>query len=517
MDMVLGRTGSFWRKGLFAAALVALADVLLYGGNGGSALGLFMGAWVLLSLAANRAGWNRPWSLMAFAMAAAFAGALAYDPSFLGVMLFLTTLGIAIMLPWIKGAGDGWYWAKRLVFHSVTTPFNPLFDLSRFAKAKRRNTSRISVGRIIPVLVLPTIGTILFLSLFAMANPVISDFLAQIEIGNFDGIDIVRIIFWGSMFVGVWSTLRPWKMRAQFSQLADSEPTRIAGVSVASVTLSLIMFNLVFGLQNGLDLIYLWGDAKLPEQFTLAEYAHRGAYPLVATALLAGLFIIITTHPKSELASNKAIRWLVILWIAQNLLLLSSTVERTLLYIDGYSLTRLRIAALIWMGLVGVGLVLVTWRMLRGNSLAWLVNGNVLAGFAVLATCSFVDLGSIAAHWNITHARDVEGDGARLDLCYLNNLNGSALLALGRLDQRTDLYPGFKQRVTLVRQTVQERIELNQKDSRNWRWRDAQRLAEIQSYGLKDLRVPETHYVACDGTLLPIGERWDNEADYERY
>jgi Domain of unknown function (DUF4173) len=517
MDMVLGRTGSFWRKGLFAAILVVLADVLLYNGNGGSALGLYMAAWALLSFATNKAGWSKPWSLIAFAMAAAFAGALFYDPSFLGVMLFLITLGVAIMLPQIEGAGDGWYWTKRLMFHGIFSSISPLLDLNRLQKAKKRSPSSPGLGRILPILVLPTIGTLLFLGLFAMANPVISDFLSNIELMGFDGLDIVRLFFWGIIFIGVWSTMRPWKMGAQFKQLGDSQPTRIAGVSIASVTLSLIMFNLLFGLQNGLDLIYLWGDAKLPEQFTLAEYAHRGAYPLVVTALLAGLFIIVTTHPKSELAGNKAIRWLVILWIAQNLLLLSSTVERTLLYIDGYSLTRFRIAALIWMGLVGVGLVLVTWRMLRGNSLAWLVNGNMLAGFAVLATCSFVDLGSVAAHWNVTHARDVEGDGARLDLCYLNNLNGSGLLALGRLDQRTDLYPGFKQRVTLVRQTVQNRIAHNQQDNRNWRWRDAQRLAELKTYGLKDLRVPETHYVACDGTLLPIGERWNDEADYERY
>ena len=49
-------------------------------------------------------------------------------------------------------------------------------------------------------------------------------------------------------------------------------------------------------------------------------------------------------------ARRAPIRLLVTLWIAQNLLLVASTMLRTFDYIEAYSLTELRIAALIWMG-----------------------------------------------------------------------------------------------------------------------------------------------------------------------
>jgi Domain of unknown function (DUF4173) len=516
MDQVWGIKGSFWRKVGIGAVLLILSDILLFDSGGGTVLGVFMAAFALLSAAAHRAGWHKGWSLAAFALAIILAAAMAWDPSFLALVLFAGMVSLAVLLPTIKGAGDGWYWFKRLAFHGVVSPFNPLIDLNRFAKARRRKGERLSITRIIPVLVLPLIGSGLFLGLFAMANPIISDFLGQIQIGSIDENDVARLFFWGIMAIIIWSTLRPWRAKVQFRQLSDSTPTRIAGVSVASVTLSLVMFNLLFGLQNGLDLVYLWGG-QLPENFTLAEYAHRGAYPLVATALLAGLFIIVTTHPKSALAADKVIRGLVILWIAQNLLLLASTVERTLLYIDSYSLTRLRIAALLWMGLVGFGLVLVTWRMLRGRSLAWLVNGNVLAAFAVLATCTFADLGATAAHWNVRHAEEVGGKGVNLDLCYLNQLDGSAIGALASLEQRQDLAPMFRQRVVLVRGQVQRRLEAQQMDRKSWRWRDAPRLTQLRHLGLKDLTIPKGYYVACNGELLPIGERYSDEADYERY
>lgn len=517
MNVILGARRSFWRKALYTLILIILADVLLFDSGFGSVLGLFALAWTGLTFVAQRSGLNKPWSLMAFALATAFSGVLAYDSSLLGWLLFWCMLALAALLPQIEGAGDGWYWFKRLTFHVAGTPFGPLLDLNRVSKAHRRPGTRMSVGRMLPNLFLPLAGTALFLGLFAMANPIIEEFLAQIRINGFDETDIGRLIFWGLVFVAVWSTLRPRRPSHMFARLADSEPSRIPGVTLASVTLSLALFNLLFAVQNGMDLIFIWGGARLPEAFTLAEYAHRGAYPLIATALLAGLFILVTTHPKSEMANNALIRALVILWIAQNLFLVASTIERTLLYIDSYSLTRLRIAALLWMALVGTGLVLVTWRMLRRNSLAWLVNGNLLACFVVLAVCSYVDLGEIAARWNVRHAEEVGGDGVNLDLCYLNQLDGSALLPLASLEARRDLPPMFRQRVILVRQQVQRRVEQRQQKKGGWRWRDAQRLGKLTGFRLVSLSIPKGYYVACNGELLPAGERHDEGSSYERY
>jgi hypothetical protein len=63
------------------------------------------------------------------------------------------------------------------------------------------------------------------------------------------------------------------------------------------MTRSLILFNALFALQSALDLVYLWGGATLPDGMTYADYAHRGAYPLIATALLAASFALIAMRP----------------------------------------------------------------------------------------------------------------------------------------------------------------------------------------------------------------------------
>ena len=45
------------------------------------------------------------------------------------------------------------------------------------------------------------------------------------------------------------------------------------------------VFNALFAVQSVSDLAYLWGGMRLPEGLSYADYAHRGAYPLIVTAL----------------------------------------------------------------------------------------------------------------------------------------------------------------------------------------------------------------------------------------
>ena len=62
---------------------------------------------------------------------------------------------------------------------------------------------------------------------------------------------------------------------------------------------SLVLFNLLFAVQTGMDIHYLWRGAALPDGMTYAAYAHRGAYPLIVTALLAAAFVIVAMRPGS--------------------------------------------------------------------------------------------------------------------------------------------------------------------------------------------------------------------------
>jgi Domain of unknown function (DUF4173) len=430
--------GGFALKGAAALAVVALGDWLFWqDGNYAGALGLFglaLVAALLLARPAVRQDWR---ALIAAGFAAIYAAAMVWDPSLLSFVLFWTAIGVATLLPASARFGDGWIWFQRLTVHAFKSAFGPLIDFFRLSRARgKRPASRLGLRRKLPVLVLPLLGSAVIVALFAAANPVIERWLASITPPEFDGRTILRLFLWGTLFLLTWSVLRPRLLRWTFGTFDGSGDLAIPGVSPASVTLSLIAFNALFLLQNAMDAAFLWGFAELPKGMTLAEYAHRGAYPLIVTALLAALFVLVTLRPGSRTAAMSLTRGLVILWIAQNLFLVANAALRTWDYVEAYSLTVLRISALLWMALVAVGLVLVLWRMLRGTSASWLINANLAAAGLLLSAVCFVDLGAVAAQWNVRHAREIDGTGAGLDLGYLDALGDSSLLALIELEQR---------------------------------------------------------------------------------
>jgi len=486
-----------------AILLVALADLLFYFQRAGSTIGLF--AFALLILAAClRLEMFRRWpSRAAFAAAVLFAAILAADPGLVALALFWTALTLAVLLPRAARFDDGWRWTGRLVLHGLLALFGPLRDL-RLVRKARRWLGSSGIFRGASVLILPLVGSAVFIALFAQANPLIGEALARLEaLPAFDVMTAIRMIFWSIVFTAIWSLLRPPRLGISSAQSHSDPDFALPGVSLASISLSLLAFNLIFAVQNGLDLAFLWTGAALPEGMTLAEYAHRGAYPLIATALLAGLFVLVTLRPGSASAESRPIRALVTLWIAQNLLLVASTMLRTFDYIEVYSLTRLRIAALIWMGLVAIGLALICYRLLRGKSGAWLINANMLAALIILASCSALDLGRMAAAWNVRHAREAGGSGAALDLCYLNQLGASALLPLIELEARP-LPAELRRRLIWVRSRIVADLAEDQADWHGWTLRNAGRLtAANAAIEARRLPVDRGHDRQCDGSPVP--------------
>ena len=177
------------------------------------------------------------------------------------------------------------------------------------------------------------------------------------------------------------------------------------------MTRSLILFNVMFALQSALDLTYLWGGASLPNGMTYAHYAHRGAYPLIATALLAAGFVLIAMRPGGPAEQSRLIRPLVLLWTGQNVLLVVSSIFRLDLYVAAYSLTYLRLAAFIWMGLVAVGLVLMLIQIKLKKPNSWLITANAISLAMVLYGCCFISAPRLVASYNVEHSRENGGTG----------------------------------------------------------------------------------------------------------
>ena len=238
----------------------------------------------------------------------------------------------------------------------------------------------------------------------------------------------------------------------------------------ATILRSLILFNLLFAIQTVLDVIYLWGNATLPADISYAAYAHRGAYPLILTALLAAGFVLAAMNPGGSAARSKVIRPLVYLWVAQNVLLVASSILRLDFYVQIYLLTWWRVAAFIWMMLVAFGLLLIVARIALNCPNDWLVRANLITLTATLYICSLVNFAAVIADYNVSHSREVSGKGIQVDMNYLIHLGPQALPAIDRAIHLRGADPDLvSRRNCLVEQQRQDVASWRAWGLRSWR------------------------------------------------
>jgi len=278
--------------------------------------------------------------------------------------------------------------------------------------------------------------------------------------------------------VVVWAMLRPRLKRRAKRPPAGRPfmivPTRNAPFGHASLLRSLILFNAIFAVQTLLDLVYLWGGADLPEHMSHAEYAHRGAYPLIATALLAAAFVLVAMRRGGPGDHSALIRGLVQAWIGQNVLLCLSSMLRLGLYVEVYSLTELRVAAGLWMGIVAIGLVLILLRILLNRSNEWLVAANLASLLLVLYISSFVDFSAFIARFNVAHSQEISQEGLPLDLSYLSSLGPSVIPALDLYLQKLPSHLiDQRSKAVTARFYLVRHFEMQPRDWRSWTFRSA--------------------------------------------
>ncbi|MFA3916271.1 DUF4153 domain-containing protein [Ruegeria hyattellae] len=278
------------------------------------------------------------------------------------------------------------------------------------------------MGRLWQGWAFPVAGLLIFGTLILSANPVLSEGLNRAL--RLD-LRVERLMFWLGMALLLWPVLAV-ALDAGLLQPRGIR-TRVPlswglGINAHSVSNSLVTFNLVMLVQTGLDAAFLWAGAALPDGMNYATYAHRGAYPLVLTALLAGAFALAA---RPYLAERPVLKRLVYLWLAQNVLLVVSSLLRLSLYVEAYGLTYLRVHAVIWMGLVASGLCLTGWQIFARRSNLWLMTRCAGLGLGTLYVCCFVNFAALIAESNLRHF----GLRDPYYLCHLGPMSAQPLMA----------------------------------------------------------------------------------------
>ena len=442
---------SLLRSLAIALCATAAADWLFYGHVIGISFAIFVLILIACTAIANPHLATMPARLRASAVAAvAVAPAItSINLASLACGIIGATIAVVMIIVPLQTKLQDRLWAARDLL--IEGPFRLLPDLARFCRGTL--TTNMVVAWVVPVV----LGTV-FLMLFASANPMIERWIKAVNIN--DGtiqLSLQRMLFWFVALSLVWPFVC-LKLSARYKaaepqqddqsvtasaiDAAPLQPSQLLGAT--AIFRSLVLFNLLFAVQTALDVTYLWAGVALPDGMTYATYAHRGAYPLIVTALLAAGFILHASNVEQTPQRKRLVNLLIILWTAQNLMLVLSSILRLDRYVEAYSLTYWRVAAFIWMGLVALGLVLILLRLVLRRSDQWLIRVNLIALTTVLYVCTFMNFAAIVADYNVSDCQEMGGKGPSLDTDYLVSLGPQAIPALDRFiaigpDYRTPL------------------------------------------------------------------------------
>ena len=511
-----------WRQSLammlgFWLASILLADWFFHRQPIGWTMGAYVFVlWTGIMMRNVWAGKSRPGRLLGLGLLG-LAMAILEEPGAIAIMLAIPGL---IMLS-MTARGD---WSSRLgVWFLRWLKFGSLGWLqflrdSRLVRRWQKGHRALRRWRVLALAgrwLIPVGLACFFVLMLGLANAVIAMWLRLLRHFVWNMIKDLpaylpspgRGLLWVLAAIWVWALLR-----LHYRRRPDPEPAEILPPQPPRtltypnfVVRCLLLFNLVFLVQNLLDVAFLvGGEAVLPQGVSHAQYAHRGAYPLIATALLAALFVLIAFRAGRRTPEMARARRLVYAWLGQNIFLTGSALWRLSLYIQTFTLTRLRVAAFVWMLLIALGLALIIWRIVQARTNAWMMKGNLIALIAVLYCCAFVDFDGFIANFNVGYCAEVSGNrkAPKLDLYYLEHLGPEALPALARLRQAAR-GQAVADRAFRVGRRLSARLEANQGNWRARTWR-RQRLRRAAA------EFPEMPVVlAAEGRPLKDDSRQD--------
>lgn len=393
--------------------LAVASDVCLYphwGGAGLAAIGL-LALLVLWRLKPSARGARLGWIALAVPLLAA---ALLWSAWWLPACLIVCAIaGFAILL-W----HPGWTLLEGCLALPATLTAAPARLLGH-AIARRKKTEDGAGRRAFDarLVLVPLLVSLFFLGIFILANPILQREFTLVG-RHFEHLltrlgDVLRLsrwLFWlgGLLF---WAAMiRPLKQAPPLERLAarDSALAPVAGMTgsepsaYAIAFATLVCVNLLFAAYNGMDAVYLYFRATLPDGITWTAYTHAGCgwltFALFASTCVLGRLFWRDLNFDPHAPRLKALAYL---WIAQNAVLAVGTLRRIAMYIDFSGLTHLLLTGVYGALLVMVGLVIMTVKIARNRNALWLLRQYATAFVVGLTLLAVTPHGWVCAAYNV--------------------------------------------------------------------------------------------------------------------
>lgn len=178
--------------------------------------------------------------------------------------------------------------------------------------------------------------------------------------------------------------------------------------------------NLVLAGMNATDIYYLF-FSKIPEEVSYSYFLHQSVNASIVSILMAiALIVWMQRQGDNKEQSYGGLKFLLYLWLAQNVLLALLSFEKNLLYVTEYGLTHKRIGVFVYLSLCISGLLLTTWMFFRKQNAWFLVRANTWAVLGIFLCSQLFSWDYTIAYFNLNYAHTK-------DRQYLLELNKDAL------------------------------------------------------------------------------------------
>ena len=215
-----------------------------------------------------------------------------------------------------------------------------------------------------------------------------------------------RVILWGTLATVALLLLFPPRVKSDDNVWLDAELERFANrdikLAILRTAVALAAVNVLFFLNNSLDVVHLWICRELPGTMMgrYSEYVHDGVYSLIIAVILSACMLAVLFQQSKEVVRSKWLKGLALLWVAQNLFLGLGVLLRLKLYVDAHWLTPKRVYVALFLVLIAAGYVLLTRYILKEGSFKRLLMANLLVVFCLFFSLQFVNVPALVADYN---------------------------------------------------------------------------------------------------------------------
>lgn len=314
-----------------------------------------------------------------------------------------------------------------------------------------RHTSRINYQSAMQFVLLPVITIVVLMVIYSVANDAFGKSVNQLlnKIGNiFSYISFSRILF--ALLGALIFTL--CFVEAVSHKLIDKDRSVSFGlvrVRVKSMFRTLnrlllrkqqvaialfVVLNLMIAWLNFLDIRHIWFGFTWNGGY-LKMMVHEGTYLLITAILISMAISLYYLRGNIVfLQNNRLFNALIILWLAQNMLMVVSVVLRNNYYVEYFALAHKRIFVYFFLGLCAIGLVTIMIKIARRKTISFLLSVNSVAVYAMLILSACFNWDTIIARYNFNHY-----DQSLVHYDYLLYLNDAALPYLEKSDTELNM------------------------------------------------------------------------------